>query len=178
MISTIYVYIKSLFFRVQPHLKKCFEGIARLRFNEDLEILAMQSAEGEEVEILIIISTSAARGQVEKWLIELETEMRKSVRHMVRQAILAYHIKKRTSWVLEWPGQTVLCVGQTYWTQQVEEAMLKGVDGLKRYLDQSQEELNDIILLIRATLSKQNRITLGITKFSKNLRKNMSKNFF
>ncbi|XP_025270954.1 dynein heavy chain 7, axonemal [Camponotus floridanus] len=146
--------------RVQPHLKKCFEGIARLRFNEDLEILAMRSTEGEEVKILIIISTSAARGQVEKWLIELETEMRKSVCHMVHQAILAYHTKKRTAWVLEWPGQTVLCVGQTYWTQQVEEAMLEGVDGLKRYLDQCQKELNNIILLIRGTLSKQNRITL------------------
>ncbi|XP_067216276.1 dynein axonemal heavy chain 7 [Linepithema humile] len=146
--------------RVQPHLKKCFEGIARLRFNEDLEVLAMRSTEGEEVEILEIISTSAARGQVEKWLIELESEMRKSVRHMVHQAILAYHTKKRTVWVLEWPGQTVLCIGQTYWTQQVEEAMLKGVAGLKKYLDQCQNELNDIILLIRGSLSKQNRITL------------------
>ncbi|XP_050461697.1 dynein axonemal heavy chain 7-like [Cataglyphis hispanica] len=146
--------------RVQPHLKKCFEGIARLKFNEELEILAMRSAEGEEVAILIIISTSAARGQVEKWLIELETEMRKSVCYMVHQAILAYHTKKRTTWVLEWPGQTVLCVGQTYWTQQVEEAMMEGVTGLKRYLDQCQEQLNDIILLIRGTLSKQNRVTL------------------
>jgi len=146
---------------VQPHLKKCFEGIARLKFNEELEVLAMRSTEGEEVEILEIISTSIARGQVEKWLIELETEMRKSVRHMVNQAILAYHIKARTTWVLEWPGQTVLCVDQTYWTQQVEEAMLKGVVGLEKYLAQCQEELNDIILLIRGTLSKQNRITLG-----------------
>ncbi|KYN44278.1 Dynein heavy chain 7, axonemal [Trachymyrmex septentrionalis] len=146
--------------RVQPHLKKCFEGIALLKFNEELEVLAMRSTEGEEVIILEIISTSIARGQVEKWLIELETEMRKSVHHMVHQAILAYHMKARTTWVLEWPGQTVLCVDQTYWTQQVEEAMLKGVAGLKRYLAQCQEELNDIILLIRGILSKQNRITL------------------
>ncbi|XP_025075899.1 dynein heavy chain 7, axonemal-like [Pogonomyrmex barbatus] len=155
-------YIKPFEVRiiVQPHLKKCFEGIARLKFNEDLEVLAMRSTEGEEVEILEIISTSAARGQVEKWLIEIETEMRKSVLYMVHQAILAYHAKERTVWVLEWPGQTVLCVGQTYWTQQVEEAMLEGVTGLKRYLAQCQEELNNIILLIRGTLSKQNRITL------------------
>lgn len=153
---------RTLFlFRVQPHLKKCFEGIARLRFNEDLEVLSMQSSEGEIVDLTEIISTSAARGQVEKWLVELETEMRKSVRHAVLQAILAYYKKERTAWVLEWPGQSVLCVGQTCWTQQVEEAMLKGVEGLERYLDQSQQELNNIILLIRGTLSKQNRTTLG-----------------
>lgn len=154
-----------MFSRVQPHLKKCFEGIARLRFNEDLEVLAMRSTEGEEVELLEIISTAAARGQVEKWLVQLETEMRKSVHHAVHQAIIGYHIKKRTIWVLEWPGQTVLCVGQTYWTQQVEEAMLQGVNGLQRYLDQCQQELHDIILLIRGTLSKQNRITLGTVVF-------------
>ncbi|EFN75889.1 Dynein heavy chain 7, axonemal [Harpegnathos saltator] len=146
--------------RVQPHLKKCFEGIARLRFNEDLEVLSMQSSEGEMVDLTEIISTTAARGQVEKWLVELETEMRKSVRHAVIQAILAYHTKERTTWVLEWPGQTVLCIGQMYWTQQVEEAMSKGIEGLKRYLDQSQQELNNIILLIRGELSKQNRTTL------------------
>lgn len=146
---------------VQPHLKKCFEGIARLKFNEELEVLAMRSTEGEEVVLLEIISTAIARGQVEKWLIELETQMRKSVHYMVHEAIVAYYTKVRTTWVLEWPGQTVLCVDQTYWTQQVEEAMLKGEAGLKRYLDQCQEELNDIILLIRGILSKQNRITLG-----------------
>lgn len=121
----------------------------------------MQSSEDEMVDLTEIISTSAARGQVEKWLVELEKEMRKSVRHAVNQSILAYHTKERTAWVLEWPGQCVLCVGQMYWTQQVEEAMFKGVEGLKRYLDQSQQELNNIILLIRGTLSKQNRTTLG-----------------
>lgn len=143
-------------------MRKCFEGIARLRFNEDLEVLAMQSTEGEEVKLVEIISTSAARGQVEKWLVELEKEMRKSVHYVVHQAILAYYIKERTTWVLEWPGQTVLCVDQTYWTQQVEAAMLEGLNGLKSYLDQCQEELNEIILLIRGILSKQNRITLGV----------------
>ncbi|KAH0950776.1 hypothetical protein HN011_006322 [Eciton burchellii] len=146
--------------RVQPHLKKCFEGIARLRFNEDLEVLAMRSSEDEEVELLEIISTAAARGQVEKWLIQLETQMRKSVHNAVHQAILAYHVKERTTWVLEWPGQTVLCVGQTYWTLEVEEAMLEGLDSMKEYLAECQQELNDIILLIRGILSKQNRTTL------------------
>lgn len=35
--------------RVQPHLRKCFEGISRLDFNQDEEIVSMVSAEEEVV---------------------------------------------------------------------------------------------------------------------------------
>ncbi|XP_076648121.1 dynein heavy chain at 36C [Halictus rubicundus] len=146
--------------RVQPHLKKCFEGIHRLKFNEDQEVLAMRSTEDEMVDLVDIISTAAARGQVEKWLVELEIIMRRSIRHVVEGAIQAYPRKPRRDWVLEWPGQTILCVGKMYWTLRIEESMLHGAAGLNRYFDQCQTELNEVILLIRGKLSKQNRITL------------------
>lgn len=54
-----------------------------MNFTDDMEVTTMKSAEGEEVLLEDIIDTVAARGQVEKWLVELETDMKKSVRQQV-----------------------------------------------------------------------------------------------
>ena len=57
--------------RVQPYLKKCFEGIAQLTFNADKVILGMESAEKEEVRFVSEIVPADAKGLVEKWLLQV-----------------------------------------------------------------------------------------------------------
>ena len=54
--------------RVQPHLKKCFEGIAALEFDEEKKIHGMYSSEGELVPFTRIIDPIASKGAVENWL--------------------------------------------------------------------------------------------------------------
>ena len=77
--------------RVQPHLKKCFEGISRLQFEENLDIVGVFSSEGEKVRLSQAISTAAAKGAVEKWLLQVQEVMTVSVRDVVEKA-------KNVSW--------------------------------------------------------------------------------
>jgi dynein heavy chain len=127
--------------RVQPHLKKCFEGIRKLHFTEDLDITEMISSEGETVKLTDVISTAAARGQVEKWLLELEAVMRKSVRGQIVEALEDYAITPRVEWVQQWPGQVAISVGQTYWTSGVHEAIQAGGPALRDYCVKLESEL-------------------------------------
>lgn len=149
--------------RVQPHLKKCFEGIATLNFTETLEVNIMRSSEGEEVTLVDVISTAKARGQVEKWLLELEVDMKKSVHKMVEGAYDAYLNSVRHEWVLKWPGQTVQCISQTFWTEQITECFSKENpnQALGDYMEKSVEQISHIVSLVRGSLLPQNRITLG-----------------
>ena len=85
--------------RVQPHLKKCFEGIAKLNFNEKLEILAMISSEKEEIAFEEKIDPALARGMVEKWLLQVEESMLKNIRRVSLAGTEDYAFTKRTEWV-------------------------------------------------------------------------------
>lgn len=121
--------------RVQPHLKKCFEGIARLNFTDDLEITHIRSSEDEVVMLKDVISTAKARGAVEKWLIELESDMTASVRLNIFNCLEDYVQTTRKDWVKHWCGQAVLAITMTYWTSNCTIAINKGLGELVSYME-------------------------------------------
>jgi dynein heavy chain len=115
--------------RVQPHLKKCFEGINKLTFDDKLIIHGMVSVEGEKVPFSETLDPQAANGMVEKWLLQVEGMMKESVAKSCENSYYAYPKKPRTEWVLDWPGMVVLAIDQIYWTRETEQALING--GLK-----------------------------------------------
>ncbi|KAI8853125.1 dynein heavy chain and region D6 of dynein motor-domain-containing protein [Chytridium lagenaria] len=119
--------------RVQPHLKKCFEGVNSLH------------AQKEYVQFSAPVSTMEAAGAVEKWLLDVEKIMITSMKDVTQSAFNAYKDTPREKWVLEWAGQVVIGGRQ---------------NGLKKYYDLSVERLDKIVELVRGNLSKLQRITL------------------
>ena len=75
--------------------------------------------------------------------------------------VQAYPLSQRSEWVKEWPGQVVLCASQVFWTREVHEAIKGGPQGLRDYYERLQEQMKDIVALVRGKLTKQQRITLG-----------------
>uniref|UniRef100_A0A670KHQ4 Dynein axonemal heavy chain 3 n=1 Tax=Podarcis muralis TaxID=64176 RepID=A0A670KHQ4_PODMU len=133
--------------RVQPHLKKCFEGIAKLDFTENMEIIGMISSEKEIVPFIKTIYP----GMVEKWLSQVENMMLSSIRKVIERGIEGYDQVPRNKWVLQWPGQVVICVSSIFWTKEVSEA----------FLEKSNKQIGEIVELVRGKLSGGARLTLG-----------------
>ena len=118
----------------------------------------MISVEKEVVQFKATINPSKARGMVEKWLIQVEDQMLLSIRMIIKEALAAYETRERKQWVLEWPGQVVICASQVYWTNEVEEAIVN--NNLQEFLLKSNEQIKDTVNLVRGKLESGPRRTL------------------
>ncbi|XP_076648749.1 dynein heavy chain at 62B [Halictus rubicundus] len=148
--------------RVQPHLRKCFEGINKLGFDKDLEIYSMISEDIEEVTMQERISTAAARGCVERWLVQVEEQMVKSVRHEILMSYRDYEVNPRPIWVRIWPGMVVLCVSQIYWSIEVQNTLMTHMrSAMETLYGKLMKQILEMVNLVRGHLSKQNRTALN-----------------
>ncbi|KAG7304694.1 hypothetical protein JYU34_010040 [Plutella xylostella] len=105
---------------VQPHLRKCFENIAKVTFEADLKITQMHSSEGEIVDLKYTFYPTM---NVEQWLLLLEDTMKNTIRLTLIEGIEEIWRLPRAEWVLRWPGQVVIAGSQTAWTAGVENAI-------------------------------------------------------
>jgi hypothetical protein len=156
--------------RVQPHLKKCFEGISSLTFTDDLDITHMISAQKESIKLDTPISTSDARGQVEKWLLELEGIMVSTIRCETLKSMDAYPNEERIQWVDNWPGMVVLAVTAKYWTEKTHVAITAGPRALEEYTAQCSSDILAIVEKVRAVRVPTTPLVLPFSGFFGRLR--------
>jgi dynein heavy chain len=145
---------------VRPHLRKVFEAIADLVFEDDDTMWAMISAEGERVNFVKRVDPTGRN--VEYWMGDVEKMMTTSVRDVLLKAIEDYTERPRTQWVKCHAGMCVLNGSQVHWTSDVEKAIMeKGCLGAKEYHEFLEKQLADSVLLVREKLSKQAKLTLN-----------------
>ncbi|CAM9165901.1 unnamed protein product, partial [Choristocarpus tenellus] len=156
--------------RVQPHLKKCFDGISKLEFQENLDITACMDPGGERVPFPYeevqhqMINPNNSGGNVERWLVEVEIMMKKGLAHAIDTSMIMHATEDRISWVQQWQGQVILVINQQSWTHQLEAViptMVSDPAALKKHHTHLCEELLRTVELVRTDIDKKLRTSLG-----------------
>ncbi|XP_056004113.1 dynein axonemal heavy chain 6-like isoform X1 [Ostrea edulis] len=157
---------------VQPHLRKCFDAIAKLEFgtqpsqdpDEEVQytndILSMISPENEKVSLGRGLK---ARGNVEDWLGKVEEAMFVNLRKLVKSALADYEQRPRAEWVVTHASQIVLTVSQIVWCRDVTEVLESDMDrleGMKMFEQKCFKDLNELACLVRGEIPKLARANL------------------
>lgn len=144
------------------HLRKCFENIVKLEFNQMDIVEYMVSAEGEKVQLKNYMAKS---DDVEVWFKDLEDAMKSSLRFITRQAAAKYDAEDMTRklWVLMFPSQIVLSLDATFWTKITEENYLsaEAQGDLQDWYEGNVGQLEELTELIRGELSDLQRRTVS-----------------
>ena len=147
---------------VLPHMRKCFDGVSTLLFNDLDEITSMVSSQGETAHLTAVVRPSDAHGAVERWLKEFEGRMKDSVKDYARRALTAYTEEQRLEWMTSWPAQTAIVCSAIQWTANVTRAIQHGGKAaLHGVLQKANTELLRLVERVRAPLRPLDRLTLS-----------------
>ncbi|EDV29711.1 uncharacterized protein TRIADDRAFT_18356 [Trichoplax adhaerens] len=167
---------------VQPHLRKCFDGIFELEFGtiqnihqesipshdrgvsptgtkvetKTNDIINMISPENESISLGRGLK---ARGNVEDWLGKVEEHMVTSLRRVMKSAIAEYTQQDRNEWIMSYPSQVVLAVSQIMWCRDISLAFNdeEAHEVLKKYEQSCYQSLNNLAILVRGELTALSR---------------------
>ncbi|CAK72703.1 unnamed protein product (macronuclear) [Paramecium tetraurelia] len=145
---------------IQPYLRKCFENLVKIQFDQSENAIGMISAEGE----IAVLKGYTARGEVEDWFKALEDKMKSSLNGVMRQSLIKYQLEdtQRRDWVFEFPLQIIITIDSIFWTKITEENYLQAnAEGdLDDWYDANVTMLDELTQLIRGNLNELQRRTL------------------
>jgi len=149
---------------VQPHLKKCFEGIKKLEMvlpgdNERKQYLSMgiNAQDGEQLPFLNPVVTE---GRPEEWLNRIEDAMFATTKKHLYKVLEECKVTKKEKWVKDSQGQMIITAGQIIWTHECEKA-LADADSARRAVKALKKKwisyLNKLTIITRSKLNKIER---------------------
>eukprot|EP00761_Pharyngomonas_kirbyi_P008673 gb/GECH01008685.1/.p1 GENE.gb/GECH01008685.1/~~gb/GECH01008685.1/.p1 ORF type:complete len:4033 (+),score=845.30 gb/GECH01008685.1/:1-12099(+) len=143
---------------VQPHLMKIFENIKTLQFSSENPnyVAEMHSAEGEKVPLS---KTVKVRPKPEVWLLDIESEMKETIKKLIKTAVQDYPKHPRLDWIKRHAAQIVLTVSQIFWCQSVTECLdsPNPKKRLEEFLQYSIDQLSELASMTRGKLDKLTR---------------------
>eukprot|EP00899_Mesostigma_viride_P014884 jgi/Mesvir1/23397/Mv21091-RA.2 len=150
---------------VQPHLKKCFEGIKKLEIHlpgtdgrRNHESTGIFSPDGEYLPLQAPVLTE---GRPEDWLNKVEAAMFLTTKKHLFKALEESKTGKKEKWLKECIGQCVISAGQIVWTNECERALAEA-DKSKSALRQLKKKwisyLNKLTGVTRSQLTKVDRL--------------------
>jgi dynein heavy chain len=118
----------------------------------------MRSSEGEFFDFRTPV---AAEGPVETWMLQIESEMRKTLRLIMKEGVFQYPKMDRVKFVSDFLGMIAVTTNQVWWTFEVEDAFRKVRQGnkhaMKQLLAKLSQQLNDLVDRVRQNLSENER---------------------
>ncbi|CDS41066.1 dynein heavy chain [Echinococcus multilocularis] len=127
--------------------------------------VAMISTDGEEVPWK---KNVRMEGPVEMWLLEIESQMRKTLRDLLRDCrlVMKKASVKREKAVKEWPGQICITTSQIQWTADVTKALIMvnrrhDKKPLRMIRKKQKAILKRFSEAIRSNLSKMQRLKIN-----------------
>ncbi|KAI9004259.1 dynein heavy chain and region D6 of dynein motor-domain-containing protein [Gaertneriomyces semiglobifer] len=150
---------------VQPHLKKCFDGINKLELvtagtdtRRHVEAVGMYAGDGEYVPFSTPV---IIEGPVEYWLTEVESVMRSTLRKLLLSTLVSMKKSKMDKWLKDWPGQLVITASLIAWTMDCTKALQEVERGAKHAMrDQRKRQmirLKKLADMVQVPLSKVER---------------------
>lgn len=88
-----------------------------IEFNPEQCVTAMISPEKEKIDFVkeVDVNEGEKKGNVEKWLLEIEEAMHNTLKDIMKRSIQDTKTA-RVDWVVNWPAQIILAVNMIRWT--------------------------------------------------------------
>jgi len=148
-------------------LGKCFEAIDKVKFGPGNVITHMISPELEEVPLNVQVNPESPdmKGNVEKWMKDLEIKMKQTIKHIINKAKVDFFSGKSFfDWIKTWQAMCVIAIDQYNWTLSTEEALRqanKNKNSLSEFRDKLEEGRMEIVEIVKGKLSSDDRKKIG-----------------